>query len=67
MRKAREEVVKSVREEDGVTWIETDGSSNKFLVFYGNVLTTLGSWLIRKGEPYATYFEMVLDDEDEEK
>jgi hypothetical protein len=61
----RKEVIKSVKtDEDGVIWIETDGHSNRLLVFYGNALTTIGSWLISKGEPYATYFEMQFDGEE---
>lgn len=67
MTKKREEIIKSVEtDSEGVTWIEADGSSNRFLVFYGNVLTTLGSWLIGKGAPYATYYEMVFEDEDKD-
>lgn len=62
MTKKRKEVVKSVTQDDlGTTWIEKDGTSNRFLVFYGNVLTLIGTTLIKWGEPYATYYEMEID------
>jgi hypothetical protein len=68
MKKKREDVFKSARVDDSnVLWIERDGSSNRFLVFYGNFLTWLGSKLIGLGEPYATYYEMIIDDEEENK
>ena len=66
MSKKREDVFKSASvDESGILWVERDGSSNRFLVFYGNFLTWLGSRLIGWGEPYATYYEMVIEDEDD--
>lgn len=67
MTKKREDVFKSAHVDDlGTLWIERDGSSNRFLVFYGNFLTWLGSKLVGWGEPYATYYEMEIVDSEED-
>jgi hypothetical protein len=66
MKKKREEVIISEEVDDtGTTWRRVQGTSNRFLVFYGDFLTWLGSKMIGWGEPYATYYEMIIEDEDE--
>ncbi len=68
MKKKREEIIISEEVDDlGTTWRRVQGSPNRFIVFCADVVTMLGSKLIHLAEPYATYYEMIIEDEDEEE
>ncbi len=66
MTRTRKEVIISEEvDETGTTWRRVQGSSNRLVVFCADVVTMLGSKLIGWAEPYATYYEMIIEDEDE--
>jgi hypothetical protein len=66
MKKKREEIIISEEVDDlGTTWRRVQGSSNRFIVFCADVITMFGSKLIGWAEPYATYYEMIIEDEED--
>lgn len=68
MKKKREEIIISEEVDDlGTTWRRVQGSPNRFIVFCADVVTMFGSKLIGWAEPYATYYEMIIEDEDDQR